>query len=84
MKNYTVVLQDAIAGKKQVDISCKVLNESVIKREFKKIAGDVTKWLLFGTATVDITDNETGAIIAEGNWACNVFAGQSSYNIKLI
>lgn len=84
MKKYNVVLNDAIAGKKQVEISCKVFDKSSIERAMKKIASDVTKWLLFGTATIDITDNETGAVVAEGNWSCNVFAGQSSYTIKLI
>lgn len=79
------MLNGTIAGEMfQYEFSCKVFNKSAIERALKKIAGDVTKWLLFGTATIDITDNETGAVVAEGNWACNVFAGQSSYNIKLI
>lgn len=71
-------------GKMTIDTVCKSEISSFVKRQFKKNVKQIVSFLSgFGDAFYYVMDMETGEVLCDGKFTCNVFSGKNTLVINL-
>lgn len=90
MKNFKIHLTcsyEPDPSKKTLCIDCKcrgqIISKVDIERQLKENRRDINAWLCFGDAHIDVTDGDTGEIIADGVYEFNAFSGQWKYSLNI-
>ena len=86
MKTITIYLKDRGIKNNKLEVSGNVaaVNAASIKRVLEQNKKQINRWLLFGEATFDVMDNDTGEIVAQGNWMYNTFSGGGNYSFEVL
>lgn len=84
MKAMTIHFDNGFEARYQVSGKAASINKASIERLLVKEKRNINKWLLFGDATMAVTDDETGEVVAEGKYSYNAFAGRGEYKFKMI
>ena len=85
MKTLTIHLRDTWPEANEFSVSGNVraITFESIKRVINNNLQSINRWLAFGWAIFDVTDDETGEIIAHGDYEYNAFSGRGNYNLKM-
>lgn len=83
MKTLTIHLDNCLNGTFAVSGNVRAITSASIERLIVCNKKQINRWLLFGDASFGVTDDETGEVVADGTYMCNVFASESRYKFKL-
>ena len=85
MKAITITFQDLMLKDKEPQIihaNVHAVTNEEIERILKRERSTIDKWLLIGKASFAVTDDETGEVLTDGKWSCNVFDGRGNYQFN--